>query len=199
MIWIITTAALLIPMFFLLAGLAITVWSDPYISRKHRMILLAIVALSVSLIAQNLLEDHIAAESPQWFWRTTLAIYGYTVRPVLLILFLYIIQPEKKHLPAWGLAAVNWAIYMTAYYSHLCFWISSGNQFYRGPLAYTCFCVSVILEAMGMRRDIRVDFIEEPRIGEYVIVHAGFAIERLPEQQAREDLEAWEELKDVLV
>ena len=117
MIWIITTAALLIPMFFLLAGLAITVWSDPYISRKHRMILLAIVALSVSLIAQNLLEDHIAAESPQWFWRTTLAIYGYTVRPVLLILFLYIIQPEKKHLPAWGLAAVNWAIYMTAYYS----------------------------------------------------------------------------------
>lgn len=155
MIWIIKTAALLIPMFFLLAGLAITVWFDPYISRKHRMILLAIVALSISLIAQNLLEDHIAAESPQWFWRTTLAIYGYTVRPVLLILFLYIIQPEKKHLPAWGLAAVNWAIYMTAYFSHLCFWISSDNKFYRGPLAYTCFCVSVILLGILLFQSIR--------------------------------------------
>ncbi|MBQ9249550.1 MAG: HypC/HybG/HupF family hydrogenase formation chaperone [Oscillospiraceae bacterium] len=53
-------------------------------------------------------------------------------------------------------------------------------------------------EAMGMRRTVRVDFIPEPKIGDYVIVHAGFAIERLPEQQAHEDLEAWEELKDVL-
>ena len=49
-----------------------------------------------------------------------------------------------------------------------------------------------------MRRQIRVDFIEEPRIGDYVIVHAGFAIERLPEQQAMEDLEAWEEVRDAL-
>ena len=53
-------------------------------------------------------------------------------------------------------------------------------------------------EAMGMRRDIRVDFIEEPRIGEYVIVHAGFAIERLPEQQALDDLEAWEDVRNAL-
>ena len=53
-------------------------------------------------------------------------------------------------------------------------------------------------EAMGMRRTVRVDFIPEPKIGDYVIVHAGFAIERLPEQQAMEDLGAWEELKDVL-
>ena len=53
-------------------------------------------------------------------------------------------------------------------------------------------------EAMGMRRTVRVDFIPEPKVGDYVIVHAGFAIERLPEQQAAEDLEAWEELKDVL-
>ena len=58
---------------------------------------------------------------------------------------------------------------------------------------------SAVGEAMGMRRTVRVDFIPEPKIGDYVIVHAGFAIERLPEQQAREDLEAWEELKDVLV
>lgn len=53
-------------------------------------------------------------------------------------------------------------------------------------------------ESMGMRRRLRVDFIEAPQIGDYVIVHAGFAIERLPEQQALEDLEAWEELRDAL-
>ena len=53
-------------------------------------------------------------------------------------------------------------------------------------------------EAMGMKRAIRVDFIPEPKKGDYVIVHAGFAIERLAEEQALEDLEAWEEMKDVL-
>ena len=53
-------------------------------------------------------------------------------------------------------------------------------------------------EAMGMRREIRVDFIPEPKLGDYVIVHAGFAIERLPEQQALDDLEAWEEVRDAL-
>ena len=53
-------------------------------------------------------------------------------------------------------------------------------------------------EALGMRREIRVDFIPEPKLGDYVIVHAGFAIERLPEEQALEDLEAWKEMRDVL-
>ncbi len=53
-------------------------------------------------------------------------------------------------------------------------------------------------EAMGMRRSLRVDFIPEPKIGDYVMVHAGFAIERLEEAQALEDLETWEELQNVL-
>ena len=53
-------------------------------------------------------------------------------------------------------------------------------------------------EAMGMKRQIRVDFIENPQLGDYVIVHAGFAIERLPEQQAMQDLEAWEEVQNAL-
>ena len=53
-------------------------------------------------------------------------------------------------------------------------------------------------ESMGMQRKLRVDFIPEPKIGDYVIVHAGFAIERLPEAQALEDIAAWEEIRDVL-
>ena len=48
-------------------------------------------------------------------------------------------------------------------------------------------------ESMGMRRNLRVDFIPEPKIGDYVIVHAGFALERLPEKQALEDIEALRE------
>lgn len=53
-------------------------------------------------------------------------------------------------------------------------------------------------ESMGLRRRMRVDFIDKPQIGDYVIVHAGFAIERLSEQQALEDLEAWEDVQHAL-
>lgn len=53
-------------------------------------------------------------------------------------------------------------------------------------------------EALGVQREIRVDFIPQPKVGDFVMVHAGFAIERLPESQAMDDLEAWEELTDAL-
>lgn len=53
-------------------------------------------------------------------------------------------------------------------------------------------------EALGMRRGLRVDFIPDPKPGDYVIVHAGFAIERLPENQALEDIAAWSEVDDAL-
>ena len=53
-------------------------------------------------------------------------------------------------------------------------------------------------EVEGLRRRMRLDFIREPKVGEYVIVHAGFAIERLPEKQALEDIEAWAEVQNAL-
>ena len=49
-------------------------------------------------------------------------------------------------------------------------------------------------EAMGMRRELRVDFIDAPKLGEYVIVHAGFAIEKLDEIVALDNLAAWQEV-----
>lgn len=51
-------------------------------------------------------------------------------------------------------------------------------------------------EAAGLTRPVRVDFIQDPKVGEYVIVHAGFAIERLSQQQAEESLDAWREVAD---
>lgn len=53
-------------------------------------------------------------------------------------------------------------------------------------------------EAGGIRRRLRVDFIREPKVGDYVIVHAGFAIERMDEQQALDNLRAIQEVADAL-
>ena len=57
---------------------------------------------------------------------------------------------------------------------------------------------SAMGEALCMTREIRVDFIPEPKVGDYVMVHAGFAIDRLDEQQAQEDIGAWKEVQDAL-
>ena len=51
----------------------------------------------------------------------------------------------------------------------------------------------------GVRRRIRVDFIPDPQVGQYVIVHAGFAIERLSERQALEDQQALAEVENALL
>lgn len=53
-------------------------------------------------------------------------------------------------------------------------------------------------ERDGVRRKIRVDFIENPKIGEYVIVHAGFAIERMGAHEAEETIKAAEEVENEL-
>jgi len=55
-----------------------------------------------------------------------------------------------------------------------------------------------IAEANGVRRTIRVDFIREPKVGDFVLAHAGFAIERMNEAQARENLRAIQEVADAL-
>ena len=145
MVWNLNTAAQLIPLLFLLIGLTITVVIDPYISRKHRRVMEIIIVLSFTLMIQNIWEDYLAAGHPQWFLRTTLAVYGYTLRPVFLILFLYIVGPEKKYLGCWALAILNWAIQMMAYFSHLSFWIGEDNHYEGGPLNKACLVISMIL------------------------------------------------------
>lgn len=53
-------------------------------------------------------------------------------------------------------------------------------------------------ERSGIKRKIRLDFIENPKLGEYVIVHAGFAIERMDAETAEESIRAAEEVENEL-
>jgi hydrogenase expression/formation protein HypC len=49
-------------------------------------------------------------------------------------------------------------------------------------------------EIEGVKRKIRTDFIKELKVGDYVIVHAGFALEKLTEEQALENMELIKEV-----
>ncbi len=41
----------------------------------------------------------------------------------------------------------------------------------------------------GCKREVRLDLVDKAMVGEYVIVHAGFAIHKIDEEQAGEMLE----------
>ena len=51
---------------------------------------------------------------------------------------------------------------------------------------------SAVGEAGGLSQRVRVDFIPDFAVGDYVMVHAGFAIERMSEQEALEGLDLLE-------
>ena len=46
-----------------------------------------------------------------------------------------------------------------------------------------------LVEIEGIKRTIGIQLVSDVRVGEYVIVHAGFAIEKLDEETARETLQ----------
>ncbi len=47
----------------------------------------------------------------------------------------------------------------------------------------------------GVLRKVNVSLVEAT-VGEWVVVHAGFAIEKMDEDEAKETLELWNELLD---
>ena len=45
-----------------------------------------------------------------------------------------------------------------------------------------------LVESSGLKRKANFSLIKNPRIGEYVLLHAGFAIGRVKEQEAKKTL-----------
>jgi hydrogenase expression/formation protein HypC len=50
------------------------------------------------------------------------------------------------------------------------------------------------VEMSGTERQVGLQMIEQPRVGDYVLVHAGFAIQKIDEEEARETLRLWDEM-----
>ena len=46
----------------------------------------------------------------------------------------------------------------------------------------------------GVRQQAKLDLVEDVDIGRYVLVHSGYAIEVLTAEEAKDSLEAWDEL-----
>lgn len=147
-----TNVSLAVFILFLLLGLAFTVFNDPYIRREHRKILLLIDALCASLVIQNCWEYALSIGPLKQLERQLVAIYGYSVRPVIIVLIYPIIAPKKRFWPAWVLVGINAAVHMTALFSYICFTITEHNLYYGGPLKFFCVYTSLLLLAYLLYR-----------------------------------------------
>lgn len=47
----------------------------------------------------------------------------------------------------------------------------------------------------GIRKTVRIDLLPETKDGDYVLIHAGYAITRINEKEADEVNRAWEEIQ----
>ncbi len=50
----------------------------------------------------------------------------------------------------------------------------------------------------GVRQQAKLDLVEDATVGRYVLVHSGYAIEVLSDEEAQESLEAWDELLKIM-
>ena len=140
-----TKFAFLFPMFSLQLGMCFYVAIDPYILQTQKKRLLVIVGLCMFLVVQNYFENELGIGPARPLLRTAVDIAGYIVRPVILVLFLHLVAPNKSHRASWILAGVNAAVYLTALFSPAAFMITDDNHYLSGPLADTALYISLIL------------------------------------------------------
>ena len=52
------------------------------------------------------------------------------------------------------------------------------------------------VEVSGVKKEVSLMLIDEPKMDQYVLVHAGFAIERLDEEEAKETMKLIHEIAE---
>ena len=133
-----------LPALALLTVLAFAVRLDDYLDKRQKRAMYIITVLVLTLVIQNYLDTWLYHHGNPITFRTVVTIYGYSVRPAILAVFLYIISSGRSYKLAWAAVGVNAAIYMTAFFSPLTFSFPGGH-FSGGPLKDLCTVISAIL------------------------------------------------------
>jgi signal transduction histidine kinase len=137
-----------------LIGLVIVVIADSYLQKKQKRILLLIALLAFSLLVRDRW-DSILTERPDRLLRTLLGIYGYGIRPVILVLYLKTLEMNRSRKLLWCLVAANAAIYFAALFTGISFRITEENLFAMGPLGYIGHVLCAGLLAMLVYESVK--------------------------------------------
>ncbi len=141
-----TNYIIFIPLVIILAGLTPIVIIDKYIGKKEKHTMLCIIVSVALLLVQNVGDYALQlVYMPPPIYRTIFGILGYSLRPLILVLFCMLVQPYRKHIAAWVLVILNALIHSTALYSKIVFYIRPNNSYWGGPLRNTALYISAVL------------------------------------------------------
>ena len=136
-----TMTALNVALLVQLSGMIFALVMDPFINKRSKRIMMINTVLVLTLVIQQQAGAYFD-ENNMIAARIVSGVYGYSIRPVIISLFIKIFTESKK---MWILVGLNAAVYCTAFFSELSFYYNESGNFMRGPLGYSCFVVSVIL------------------------------------------------------
>ena len=152
---------LLFALGFGLTGLLITILVDKYLNKTSRYAMIAILVLMFTLLVQNMWEDLLASRPDYSPVRDYIAAYGYIVRPIIIALFIHVVEP-KVHWISIAIVALNTVAYLSSPYNKLFFYINENNGYIGGPLSFLCLVCSAILLAylffIMMRKSLKLGF-----------------------------------------
>jgi len=118
---------------------------DPYIGKQQRRTLMIISWMVISLILQNYLEWKMSVSTPEAsliFLRKAVSVYGYSIRPAILIMFCKLVNPDRKYRIGWSLIVMNSLLYCSVFFSSIVYTITDNNRYHPGPLANVCLYLS---------------------------------------------------------
>ncbi|MFQ6085114.1 MAG: HypC/HybG/HupF family hydrogenase formation chaperone [Candidatus Bathyarchaeia archaeon] len=55
-----------------------------------------------------------------------------------------------------------------------------------------------VVDIMGIKKRVNLSLIEDVRVGDWLVVHVGFAIQKLSEREARETLDLFKEVLETV-
>jgi hydrogenase expression/formation protein HypC len=55
-----------------------------------------------------------------------------------------------------------------------------------------------LIEMMGVSREVSIELLKGVEIGDYLLIHAGCAIQKLDEEEAMKTIELFTELRDLM-
>lgn len=142
-----TEYIILMPLAIMIFGLFFAVWRDSYLNKHQKQTMLEIIGFIFLLVVQNVSDYILQTEISAPYIRTLVSIFGYIIRPIIIVLFCKLVKPKGKNTVAWSLIAINAAVYLTATFSHFVFYIDKSNHFQGGVFYFskTAFVVSFIL------------------------------------------------------
>ena len=132
------------PILVLVMGFSILLLNDLKVSdNKVKKVKILLFVVAVFTICDTLEMFYYNMETFH-FERLLLSFIGYSLRPLICIIFISLLTDNKKINLFYGLAGVNALIYSTCFFSTIAFGFTSDNSFIRGPLGYSSHILCII-------------------------------------------------------